>query len=141
MAFQRTINSGPRDEEFLLSEAPGFRSRDTRTAKEDSLYQPGTVLIAEHESTGGESPTLVATGLHVTATAARLTAWASVSYDALDAAIVLRAKDAADEDVAVAVIDCDAEVKDSELILGTGAELEDVVGLLSSRGIKIRQAI
>lgn len=137
----KVFEMGARDEEFLLNEANGFRSRDIRVVKTGEIAEPGTVIIAEHELTTGETPVLVATGLHVAATAARLTEWTSLSYAALDIAIIARGKDASEADVTVAVIDCDAEVKGSELKIGTGADIDDVRGLLASVGIKIRQAI
>lgn len=130
------LTMGPVDEGFLLSEAPGFRSRDTRTLKTGGIYQPGSVVIAEHVDDDGYEPT----GVHILATAAAIAAY-GVPAAALDAAIVCRRTDATDASTVAAVIDADAEVKDDELIVGADTDLDDVAEALAVKGIKIRRAI
>lgn len=130
------LTMGPVDEGFLLSEAPGFRSRDTRTLKTGGIYQPGSVVIAEHVDDDGYEPT----GLHILATAAAIAAY-GVPVASLDAAIVSRRTDATAASVDGAVIDVDAEVKDDELIVGAATDLDDVAEALAVKGIKIRRAI
>ena len=43
------LTMGPTDEGFIISEANGFRSRGVRTLKSGSVYEPGSVVVAEHK--------------------------------------------------------------------------------------------
>ena len=117
----------PRDEAFLLTEANGFRSRDTITLKQSvSPYLPGSVVA-------------LVTGKYELATATNL----DDGDEGLagDLAIVARYTDATLGDADAAAITADAEVKDSELVLDGSIDIDDVVPLLAAKGIKVREAI
>lgn len=140
---QHTITFGRRDEEFILSEATGFRSRDDRTVKggEGVVYESGSVLIAEHEEVVvGEDSSYEPTGLHILATAAAIAAY-GVTPEALDVAIVTRRTNAESGNVTAPVLDQDAEVKDTELVFGDSTGVADLYAALRAAGIKVRKAI
>jgi len=118
---------GPRDEAFLITEANGFRSRDTITLKQSvSPYLPGSVVA-------------LVTGKYELATATNL----DDGDEGLagDLAIVARYTDATLGDADAAAITADAEVKDSELVLDASLDVDDVAPLLAAKGIKVREAI
>lgn len=129
------LTMGPADEGFIISEANGFRSRGVRTLKSGSVYEPGSVVVAEHEDDSGS---YVPTGKHVLATASDIETWGAVD---LDAAIVLRRTDATGGAAEASVIDCDAEVNSDELTVGEDTDLDDVAAALAAKGIKVREAI
>lgn len=121
------LTMGPRDEAFLISEANGFRSRDTITLKQsNAVYQPGSVVV-------------LLAGKYELATATNM----DDGDDGLagDLAIVARYTDATLGDADAAAITGDAEVKGSELIFDASLTLTDVKPLLMSKGIKVRETI
>lgn len=127
----------PLNEGFLLSEANGFRSRETVTLKAGSAYQAGSVLIAEYVEAVADSGNFnTATGKHILATAALVVAYSTVS-----AAVLCRYTDATDGAVDAAVIARDAEVKDTELVFGADTDVDDLRAALEAKGIAVRAAI
>lgn len=109
------------DEGFLLSEATGFRSRDTVRLKAGREYEAGTVL--EAEVAGNPA---IATGFHV-------------PFDGgVDAVVLCRRTDATDGAVDAAIIGSDAEVKPGDLVLAAGITIADATPALAANGIKVR---
>ena len=129
------LTQGPLDEAFLISEAPGHRSREVVTLKSGAKYQAGSVLAAEYDAgtpQNGETPAIppAPTGYYVLA-----------SDTALDGAVLCRTTDATDEATDAAVIARDAEVKDSELVLKSGTSLAEATAILAATGIIVRKSI
>lgn len=120
----------PVDEGFLISGSNGYQSRDTITLKSGSVYEAGSVLIAEVD--GSDEPT----GLYVLATKAL--ADASPERGLI---VLARSKDATAANTKAAAITWGAEVKDTELVVGAATTVADMAaGLLINR-IKIVQAL
>jgi hypothetical protein len=141
-----TLTRRPLDEGFLLSEANGFRSRAAVTLKAGADYDAGSVLVAEYTQSEPGDPDAeppvqasgydTATGKHVLATKALLDA-----YETDDVVILCRRTNATEAAVDAAVIARDAEVKDSELIVGAATTVDDVKAALTAKGIIVRAAI
>ena len=133
-----TLTARKPDEGFLLSEDNGWRSREAVTLKAGSVYQAGSVLIEEFSASDHDAPTVYdhATGFHVLATAALIAA-----YQTDNAVILCHHTDASAAAVDAAVIADDAEVKDTELVLGAATTVAHVTPALKANGIKIRTAL
>ena len=131
------LTMGKADEGFLMSEENAGRSREVIDLKAGSAYEAGSVLLAEYEESVAESGNFdTATGVYVLATNALVTA-----YDTLDAVVLARAVDATDASEKGVVIARDAQVKDTELVLGASTTVANVTAALKANGIIVRAAI
>lgn len=118
-----TIVEKNRNEDFILTEANGCRSRETVSLASGQDYESGSI-VAQYD------------GAAVYELVNAINLAGATDVDAV--AIVCRHTNATDSAKDAAVIARDAEVVDTELVFGDGITLTDVAGYLKSAGIVVR---